>query len=83
MAQMLDSLKIQWRKFTAKITTTTLILSLLSVLSGAVIAPAAHALSACAIGSSAQNSLAVEPSHPKVMYIDSGVTPESMYITFG
>jgi hypothetical protein len=40
-----------------------------------VTAETAHALTACAIGSSAQNSISVEPSQPTVMYIDSGVSP--------
>jgi uncharacterized repeat protein (TIGR02543 family) len=40
-----------------------------------VTAETAHALTTCAIGSSAQNSIAVEPSQPTVMYIDSGVSP--------
>ncbi len=53
-----------------------LLASFLVAVSGAVNAPKANAtLATCAIGSAAQNSIAVEPSHPTVMYIDSGMNP--------
>ena len=41
-------------------------------------------LATCAAGSSAQNSITVEPSHPTVMYIDSGITPrvDAAYIGY-
>ena len=38
-------------------------------------APANATLATCADGSTAQNSITVEPSHPTVMYIDSGMNP--------
>jgi len=36
---------------------------------------ASATLATCAAGSAAQNSITVEPSHPTVMYIDSGMNP--------
>lgn len=45
---------------------------------------ASAALATCAVGSSAQNSITVEPSHPSVMYIDSGMNPrvDAAYIGY-
>jgi hypothetical protein len=57
----------------------------LVVITGASSAPTANAaLATCSIGSAAQNSIAVEPSHPTVMYIDSGITPrvDAAYIGY-
>lgn len=47
-------------------------------------APASATLATCAPGSSAQNSITVEPSHPTVMYIDSGMNPrvDAAYIGY-
>jgi len=47
-------------------------------------APANAALATCAAGSAAQNSITVEPSHPTVMYIDSGMNPrvDAAYIGY-
>ena len=47
-------------------------------------AKAASALATCVAGSAAQNSIVVEPSHPTVMYIDSGVNPnvDAAYIGY-
>lgn len=72
---MMDNVKHYWRQKTAKVIVASLFLSLFTVFTSAVVTSPAHALTTCAIGSSAQNSLTVEPSHPTVMYIDSGVTP--------
>ena len=60
---------------TRDILSAALLLSSLTFITGVTLATPAQALSACNIGSSAQNSLTVEPSQPGVMYIDSGVTP--------
>jgi len=59
----------------SKLLSLMLIFASLSTVTAISLATPAQALSTCAIGSSAQNSLTVEPSQPKVMYIDSGVTP--------
>ncbi len=52
------------------------VLALLSTLFVSItgIAPA-QALSACEVGSAAQNNIQVNPSHSKVFYIDTGVSP--------
>jgi len=46
--------------------------------------PASAVLATCAAGSAAQNSITVEPSHPTVMYIDSGMNPrvDAAYIGY-
>ena len=63
----------------------TMLASLLVTISSAVNAPMANAtLATCSVGSAAQNSIAVEPSHPTVMYIDSGMNPrvDAAYIGY-
>ena len=60
---------------TARFLSIVLTLWALSIPTLATPEKASAALSTCAIGSVAQNSIAVEPSHPTVMYIDSGVNP--------
>ena len=49
-----------------------------------LISPANATLATCAVGSAAQNSITVEPSHPTVMYIDSGMNPrvDAAYIGY-
>jgi uncharacterized repeat protein (TIGR02543 family) len=59
--------------------------SLIVVITGVSSAPNANAaLATCSAGSAAQNSIAVEPSHPTVMYIDSGISPrvDAAYIGY-
>lgn len=60
-----------------RLTSTHVVLSLFaSLLLGATSAATANsALAVCAVGSSAQNNIQVNPSHSKVFYIDTGVTP--------
>jgi hypothetical protein len=54
----------------------TLTLSLLiSMISAVTSSPMANALAACEVGSTAQNNIQVNPSHSKVFYIDTGVSP--------
>ena len=71
---MSRNLHDRMRRQIARIATASLVFSLLGTVS-VFTAESANALAACAIGSSAQNNLTVEPSQPTVMYIDSGVTP--------
>ena len=73
------------RQATSRLIIFSLLVSLLVVISGVSTAPTANAvLATCSVGSAAQNSLTVEPSHPTVMYIDSGVSPrlDAAYIGY-
>ena len=58
--------------FRALLSMTALLATLFSSVVAAV---PAQALTACEVGSSAQNNIQVNPSHSKVFYIDTGVTP--------
>ena len=51
---------------------------------GTSVTQASATLATCAPGSAAQNSITVEPSHPTVMYIDSGMNPrvDAAYIGY-
>ncbi len=74
------------RKVTSSFLTLILSVSLLGGLStlSTNSAEAATTLAACANGSSAQSNISVEPSHPTVMYIDSGIKPavDAAYIGY-
>ena len=62
-----------------KFTKTPVLLPVLALIAslfvGVVGAVPAQALTACEVGSAAQNNIQVNPSHSKVFYIDTGVTP--------
>ena len=52
------------------------VIALLATLFSSIVAAVpAQALTACEVGSTAQNNIQVHPSHSKVFYIDTGVTP--------
>ena len=73
------------RSVTASFVVFSLLISLFVGISATFqIQKADAVLATCAVGSAAQNSLTVEPSHPTVMYIDSGVSPrlDAAYIGY-
>lgn len=58
-----------------KLFSISLIFTLLPILAIQVANPQVAAAAACATGAAAQNNIEVEPSHGKVLYIDTGVSP--------
>ena len=52
-----------------------LVLALLPIFAIQIVNPETAAAATCAAGAAAQNNIEVEPSHGKVLYIDTGVSP--------
>lgn len=74
MALVMRWFQATLRVYIARTVAFSLTLSMM-IATSLITAETAHALPACAIGSTAQNNFTVEPSQPTVMYIDSGVSP--------